>query len=361
MPNSDIRCITYAQALCEGLDQAMASDSRVIVIGEGVPDPKAIFGTTAELRDKYGSNRVFDMPLSENGLTGICTGAALNGMRPVMVHQRIDFALLALDQLVNNAAKWHYMFDGKVTVPLVVRVLIGRGWGQGPQHSQSLQAVFSQIPGLKVVMPMSAHDAKGMLISAIKDENPVIFVEHRWLYNLKDSVPGKPYEIPLNEAKILCEGTKVTIAAFSYLAFEALLAAKALSQLDIDVEVIDMRSVSHLDINAVVRSVKKTGRLLVADTGYRAGGVASELISEVVEKAFTQLKSSPIKIASPDHPVPTSHFMAKNYYPSSRVIADYVLTVLNISQDSVDYSLLCSQLEKSGPEDVPDSSHHGPF
>jgi pyruvate dehydrogenase E1 component beta subunit len=154
----------------------MAQDPRVIVIGEGVPDPKAMFGTTAGLRERFGGERVFDMPLSENGATGFCIGAALSGMRPVMVHQRIDFALLAMDQLVNNAAKWHYMFNGKASVPLVVRVIVGRGWGQGPQHSQSLQGLFAQIPGLRVVMPTTAHDAKGMLMAAIADKGGRIMV-----------------------------------------------------------------------------------------------------------------------------------------------------------------------------------------
>jgi pyruvate dehydrogenase E1 component beta subunit len=160
------------------------------------------------LRQKYGPQRVFDMPLSENGMTGICIGAALNGMRPVMVHQRIDFALLAMDQIVNNAAKWHYMFDGKGRVPLVVRVIIGRGWGQGPQHSQSLQAMFAHVPGLRVVMPATAHDAKGMLIASIEQNSPVIFVEHRWLHGIKDNVPAASYRASLDKARVVHEGSK---------------------------------------------------------------------------------------------------------------------------------------------------------
>ena len=180
------RYITYVEAIREALDQAMDLDSSVIVIGEGVPDPKAIFNSTAGLREKYGVERVFDMPLAENGLTGVCIGAAISGMRPVMIHQRIDFALLSVDQLINNAAKWYYMFNGKSNVPLVIRMIVGRGWGQGPQHSQSLQALFALVPGLKVVMPTTAHDAKGMMMAAIKDNNPVIFIEHRWLHHVKD-------------------------------------------------------------------------------------------------------------------------------------------------------------------------------
>lgn len=269
MPDSRGREITFAQAVREGIDQAMEHDPRVIVIGEGVPDPKAIFNTTAQLRDKHGSQRVFDMPLSENGVTGVCIGAALSGLRPVMVHQRIDFALLAMDQLVNNAAKWHYMFDGKASVPMVVRVIVGRGWGQGPQHSQSLQAMFAHVPGLKVVMPTTAHDAKGLLISAIEDNNPVVFIEHRWLHHITDVVPEEYFRVPIGRAQLLHEGDAVTVAAFSYMAVEALIAAKALkSIMGIAVDVLDMRTVRPLDVESVLTSVRKTGRLLVADTDF---------------------------------------------------------------------------------------------
>ncbi len=355
------RELTFAQALREGLDQAMEQDARVLVIGEGVPDPKAIFGTTAGLREKYGAGRVFDMPLSENGMTGICIGAALSGMRPVMVHQRIDFALLAMDQLVNNAAKWHYMFDGKASVPLVVRVIVGRGWGQGPQHSQSLQAMFAQVPGLKVVMPTTAHDAKGMLIAAIEDDNPVIFIEHRWLHHVTDKVPAEAYRVPLDRAKVLHAGGAVTVAALSYMAVEALLAARALASQSVGVEVIDMRSVRPLDIESVIASVRKTGRLLVADTASKTGGIAGELISQIVEREFKSLKAAPVRVASPDHPAPTSHFMAERYYPGALALADAILDLAEIGRDGIDYPQLKKTLQRNGPIDVPNKNFSGPF
>lgn len=362
MPEFAGRSITFAQAVREGLDQAMEQDPRVIVIGEGVPDPKAIFNTTAELREKFGTRRVFDMPLSENGVTGVCIGAALSGMRPVMVHQRIDFALLAMDQLVNNAAKWHYMFDGKASVPLVVRVIVGRGWGQGPQHSQSLQAMFAQVPGLKVVMPTTAYDAKGMLISAIEDNNPVIFIEHRWLHQIKDHVPEEHYRVPLGQAKILHEGDAVTVAAFSYMAVESLVAAKALmSAMGIGVEVLDMRSVRPLDVASVLNSVRKTGRLIVADTAFRTGSIAGELIGQVVEQAFEVLKTRPVRIASPDHPAPTSNFMAEHYYPTPQIIADEVLAVVGADKSSANYRELCTLILRNGPHDIPNRGFTGPF
>lgn len=362
MPDFGTRDITFAQAICEGLDNAMDRDPNVILVGEGVPDPKAIFNTTAGLREKFGVRRVFDMPLAENGLTGICIGAALSGMRPVMVHQRIDFALLAIDQLVNNAAKWHYMFDGKASVPLVVRVIVGRGWGQGPQHSQSLQAMFSLVPGLKVIMPTTAYDAKGMLISAIEDNNPVMFIEHRWLHQIKDSVPEEYYRVTLGQAKVLHEGDAVTVAAFSYMVVESLIAAKALmSIMGIAIEVLDMRSVSPLDVASVLNSVRKTGRLIVADTAFRTGSIAGELISQIVEQAFAALKTPPVRIASPDHPTPTSHFMAENYYPGPQTIADAVLNMLGVDKNSDAYRKLCQIVLRDGPHDTPNRGFTGPF
>ena len=362
MPEIANRRITYAEAIREALDQCMAADSRVIVIGEGVPDPKAIFGTTAGLRHKYGERRVFDMPLAENGVTGACIGAAMCGLRPVMVHQRIDFALLAMDQLINNAAKWHYMFDGKVSVPLVVRMIVGRGWGQGPQHSQSLQALFAQSPGLKVVMPSTAHDAKGMLVAAIEDDNPVLFIEHRWLHSIPDEVPEDIYRTRLGRARLLHEGDDVTIAAFSYMAIESLGAAKALlAAMDISVDVLDMRSVSPLDSDSVLESVRKTGRLVVADTASCSGSIAGELISRVAEQAFDSLKARPVRIASPDHPAPTSHFMNELYYPTARTVADQVLELLGKSVQSPGYEQLCRQTSRSGPHDSPNREFRGPF
>ncbi|OFZ67833.1 MAG: acetoin dehydrogenase [Betaproteobacteria bacterium RBG_16_56_24] len=362
MPEMQRPDITFAEAIREGLDQAMEKDARVIVIGEGVPDPKAIFNTTAGLRDKYGNRRVFDMPLSENGMTGICIGAALSGLRPVMVHQRVDFALLAMDQLINNAAKWHYMFDGKASVPLVVRMIVGRGWGQGPQHSQSLQAMFAQAPGIKVIMPTTAYDAKGMMISAIEDNNPVLFIEHRWLHQIKDNVPEEYYRVPLGQAKVLHEGDAVTVAAFSYMAVEALIAAKALkSAMGIGIDVLDMRSVRPLDVASVLNSVRKTGRLIVADTAPRTGSIAGELISQVAEQAFDALKTHPVRIACPDYPAPTSHFMTRHYYPGPQTIADEVLKMIGADKTPANYRELCALVLHDGPHDAPNRGFTGPF
>lgn len=356
-----VRELSYAQAIQEGLSQAMEADPRVIVIGEGVPDPKGIFATTAGLRDKFGAQRVFDMPLSENGMTGVCIGAALCGVRPVMVHQRIDFALLAMDQLVNNAAKWHYMFNGLAKVPLVVRVIVGRGWGQGPQHSQSLQALFAHVPGFKVALPTTAYDAKGMLIAAIEDNNPVIFIEHRWLHNIKDAVPAAGYRVPLDKARVVHKGDKITIAAFSYMVMEALLVARALAEHGVGVEVIDMRSASPLDVDTVAKSVRKTGHFLALDTAWASGSIAAELIARITAMEFAALRKAPQRIASPDHPVPTSHHMAEGYYPGALRIYEAIVALTAIALTPEKHGSVLASIRHTGPHDVPNAKFTGPF
>ena len=357
MPESS-RQITQAEAIREALEQAMAEDDRVILIGEGVPDPKGIFGTTSGLQERFGKARVFDMPLAENGMTGICIGAAVSGMRPVMVHQRIDFALLCMDQLINNAAKWRYMFAGQVNVPLVVRVIVGRGWGQGPQHAQSLQALFAHVPGLKVVMPSSGYDAKGMLLAAIKDDNPVFFIEHRWLHGIVDEVPTLPYTVPLDKAAIRRSGKDATVVAFSFMVVEALLAAKALADFGIDLEVIDARTVRPLDMATIIESVTRTGTLIVADTSWKTGGIAGEVVAGVTETAFNILRRPPLRVALPDIPAPTSQYLTKDYYPDALHLARSI--VAHIDATVADEELV-SRLLRSTPHDVPQREFCGPF
>ncbi len=197
---------TFANEVRDALDHALATDPSVLVFGLGVPDPKGVFGTTLGLQEKYGEKRVFDTPTSENALTGIAVGAALAGMKPVYTHQRLDFALLSMDQIVNNAAKWHFMFGGQRSVPITIRMILGRGWGQGPTHSQNLQAWFAHIPGLKVVMPALASDVKGLLLASIQDPNPVIFLEHRWLHNMKTQPNVESTEVPLGKGQRAAAG-----------------------------------------------------------------------------------------------------------------------------------------------------------
>jgi len=346
------RVITYAEAIREATDQCLASDPNVYVVGLGVPDPKGVFGTTLGLKEKYGP-RVMDMPTSENAMTGVAIGSAIVGMRPILTHQRIDFALVSLEQIVNQAAKWHYMFGGKARVPLVVRMVIGRGWGQGPQHSQSLQAWFAHIPGLKVVMPTMAADAKGLLISAVEDDNPVIFLEHRWLHGIKGEVPQESYNVPIGTASVLRKGRDVTVVGISYMTLEALRAAEILDECGISAEVIDLRSLRPFDAKSVIASVRRTGRLLVADTGWTTGGFAGEVVSTVVENAFDALVCAPRRICLPDIPTPTSPALAEHYYPRADHIAAAVAAMLG--RDDVEFP------RQEGPYDVPNSAFTGPF
>lgn len=350
------RELKFYQAVNEAIDLCMAKDPAVYIMGLGVPDPKGIFGTTIGLEQKYGSKRVLDMPTSENGMTGVAIGSALVGMRPIMTHQRIDFALLAIEQIVNQAAKWHYMFGGRMKVPLVIRMIIGRGWGQGPQHSQSLQSWFAHVPGLKVVMPASPHDAKGLLIASIEDDNPVIFIEHRWLYNITGNVPQDIYRVPLGKARIVREGSDVTIVSTSYMTLEAIRAGETLIQDGISAEVIDVRTLRPLDDALILGSVRKTGRLIVADTGWKRVGFGAEVLARVAEEALSDLKSSPRRIGLPDCPCPSTPALASHYYPRAVDIVQEARQMLGLNKGN---GMLLPA--SSDPLDVPDVTFVGPF
>ena len=351
------REITYAQAILEATDQCMGKDSSVYIMGLGVPDPKGVFGTTLGLQDKYGDRRVMDMPVSENAMTGVAIGSAIRGMRPILTHQRIDFMLLSLDQIINNAAKWHYMFDGKMRVPMVIRLIVGRGWGQGPQHSQSLQALFAHIPGLKVVMPSTPNDAKGLLISSIEDDNPVIFLEHRWLHHVFGEVPEEIYRVPLGKANILKQGKDVTIVSTSHMALESFRAAKFLEAKGVEVEVVDLRTIKPLDEQTILNSVRKTGKLVVVDGGWKFLGLPAEIITMVIEKAFDHLKAPPCRVAFPDIPTPTSRVLSSEFYPGVINIVNAVNGLLGMP-DVGEAELGLSQ---DVPKDIPDKSFVGPF
>lgn len=323
------RKITYREAIKEALTQAMERDARVFVMGQGVDDPGGAFGTTKDLHKKFGENRVFDLPIAENGTTGIGIGAALAGMRPVVVHMRTDFLPMAMDQIVNHAAKWRYMFGGRVNVPLTIRSIIGRGWGSAAQHSQSLQALFMHVPGLKVVMPSTPYDAKGLLLASIADEDPVIFIEHRWLYDHVGYVPEEEYLIPLGKGVIRRKGKDATVVGISHMAFEAHKAAESLEKEGINIEVIDLRSLSPLDEALLFESVKKTGKLVIADTGWKNCGAGAEIAARVASGAFDYLKAPIRRIATADTPTPCSFTLEKAFYPSSEDIISTVKELLN--------------------------------
>ena len=351
------REISYGQAVLEATDQLMAESKDVYVMGLGSTDPKAIFGTTAGLGAKYGPKRVLDMPTSENAMTGVGIGSAIMGLRPIMIHQRIDFLLLALDQIVNNAAKWYSMFNGQTSVPIVIRAIVGRGWGQGPQHSQNLQAMFAHVPGLKVVTPALPADAKGMLVAASRDNNPVLFIEHRWLHNTFGNVAEEMYETPLGSAKIVRPGKDVSIVATSYMVIEALRAAQALEAGGIDAEVVDVRSIRPLDVETITASVKKTGRLIACDAAWKTLGFAGELIALVAEHALEDLKARPVRVTLPDWHTAASPIAAEVYYPTAVTIANQAASMLRRPQRPPEEW----NLVRSAPADQPEMSFMGPF
>jgi len=351
-----MRELNYANAIKEATDYCLAEDQSVLVIGLGAPDPKGIFGTTTGLQDKYGVDRVMDMPLAENGMTGVVIGASLNGFRPILTHQRVEFALLSIEQIVDQAAKWFYMNAGQQNVPIVIRLIIGRGWGQGAQHSQSLESWFAHIPGLKVVMPSNAHDAKGLLISSVEDNNPVIFIEHRWLHNTVDYVPVDGYRTPIGKAKVVRDGTDVTIVAHSYMVLESIRCAEVLSSQGISVEVLDLRTIRPLDTETILRSVSKTLRVVVADNGWVQFGVSAEIVSVITEKIFDKLLSAPVRIGMNNSPSPSTRALANNFYPRADNIAKIISEMMS---KNLDMNLLFPKSEI--PLDIPDPSFNGPF
>ena len=315
----------YAQAIRKSIEESLRENETMICCGLGVTDPKGVFDTTTDLHKEFGIKRVFDMPTSENAMTGVGVGAAIMGAKVLMTHQRLDFFLLALDQLVNSAAKMHYMYGEELNCPLTIRLIIGRGWGQGPTHSQSLQTWFAHIPGLKVVMPTFPCDAKTLLKKAINDPNPVIFLEHRWLHNTVD-ILDCAQEISIGESRICNRGSDITIVSISIMTLETLKAAAYLKgEYNISAEVIDLVSLKPIDYKTIIHSVKKTGRLCVVDTGFTTCSIATEIISYVTEREFSTMISAPIRIAMPDTPEPTSYGLTQGFYIRAGDICKKVL------------------------------------
>lgn len=347
--------INFTQAIREALSQAMQRDDSVVLMGLGCTDPKGVFGTTLGFDKTFGPQRVFDLPVSENAMTGVAVGLAISGFRPVMSHQRADFALMSMDQIINNAAKWHYMYGAKKSVPLVIRTIVGRGWGQGPQHSQNFQALFAHIPGLKVAAPTTPFAAKGLLTASIEDNNPVIFIEHRWLSNQMGYVPEEYYKLELGKAKIMREGSDVTVIASMDMALEAMHVAQILSNKNISVEVLDICSVKPLDERSILQSVAKTGRALILDSGWPLFGVSAEIAAVIAEKGFDLLKTKIMRIGLPDAPVPTSPYLSRHYYPSEKDICAAICELLGINLDYK--SLGLNDLVR----DTPDDYFKGPF
>lgn len=316
-----MRTLTYAQAIREAHAQLLGSDPRVFVIGQGLWSPWYVGNSMTDLDRDFGRDRILDCPVSENATTGAAVGAALAGMRPIIVHPRMDFMLLACDPIINQASNWSYMFGGRIGVPVVIRPIINRGGEQAAQHSQAMHALFAHVPGIKVVMPATARDAKGLLIAAVRDGNPVMYIDDRWLYDEAGEVPEEIYETPIGRAAILRAGRDVSIVASSWLSIQALEASRELEAEGIRAEVVDLRSIKPWDKDAVIASVRKTGRLVVADGGWHSFGVAAEIVATVAERAFSDLRAPAVRICLPDTPAPMSAPLEKAYYPRAGEIS----------------------------------------
>lgn len=320
LTENDPSLTRYVDALRDGVAAEMELDESVFLFGLDVDDHKAIQGSTSGLVEKFGPERVFTTPLSEDAMTGVAIGAAMAGMRPVHVHIRMDFLMLCMNQLVNIAAKSHYMYGGTVNVPMVVRSIIGRSWGQGAQHSQALHSMFMHVPGLKVVAPSNAYDAKGCMIAAIRDNNPVIFVEHRLLYQTRAEVPEEPYTVEFGKARICAQGDDITIVGISNMVNECLRAQELMAEKNIHGEVIDPVSLVPLDIDTIIESARRTRRLLVVDNAWMNCGAGAEIVARISEELGEEgIKVSRMGFAQTT--CPTSPWLEDAFYPNPATIA----------------------------------------
>jgi len=322
------RTLSYIEAVREATEQEMRRDASVILFGQGVDDPKATQGTTRGLAQAFGPERVFDTPLSEDAMTGVAVGAALAGLRPIHVHIRMDFLLLCMNQLVNVAAKCRYMYGGRLAVPMVVRAMIGKSWGQGAQHSQGLYSFFMHVPGLKVVAPTTPYDAKGCLLQAIREEDPVLYVEHRLLHFRSGPVPEEPYLVPPGKARIAVPGRDVTLVGISHMQQECLRAQVYLAERGLAAEVIDPIWLSPLDEETIVASVRKTGRLLVVDNCWLSCGAGAEIVSRVVERLQGERELRVKRLGFAPVTCPPTPGLEALFYPNARTIAAAAYTLV---------------------------------
>lgn len=328
--NGTAREITYREALREAMTEAMRKDDSVFLMGEDVGVYGGAFGVSRGMVEEFGEERVVDTPLSEAGFTGLGIGAALVGMRPIIEVQFSDFITHCMDQLVNQAAKLRYMFGGEAEVPFVLRTPGGAGTGAAAQHSQSLEAWFVHVPGLKVVMPSTPYDAKGLLLAALDDPNPVLFYEHKLLYNRKGDVPEEGYRVPLGEANVSREGEDVTIVSAGLVHHFALEAAEALSDDGVEAEVIDLRTLSPMDHGSVARSVEKTGRLVVVEEDVKTAGWGAEVVSRIVEgESFYALDRAPARVAGADAPIPYNKNLEAHIRPSPEKVVAAVRSLVD--------------------------------
>ncbi len=347
--------INYIEAINNALIKIMKTNKKVICFGLGINDPKNIFGSTKNLLKFFGNKRVFDMPTSENALTGVAVGLSLNSYIPVMMHQRFDFFLLAIDQLVNSAAKWKFMFGHKRKFKMVFRLIIGRGWGQGPTHSQNYISWFRNVPNMKIFCPTFPQDIYNLYLRIPVIEGPVIIAEHRWVHFQKQNIKLLKNKKNIFKCNLLSKGKDLTIVSYSYSTIEVIKLYEVLKKNRIYFDHIDLNSIKPLDINSIIKSVKKTGKLIILDnTSFPYCSVGKDIISMIVEKNVRYLKKSPILLTLPDSPTPTSFFQTKNYYVSHKKILNKIEFILG---KKIKNKLIKEKID----HDKPDSTFTGPF
>lgn len=326
------RILSYAEALREAAQQEMRRDPSIIIMGIGADDFKGIYGSTSGLLEEFGGARVFDTPLSEDAMTGVAIGAALAGLKPVHIHIRMDFLILAMNQLVNMAAKMRSMYGGNFKVPMVVRAIIGKSWGQGAQHSQGLHSFFMHVPGFKVMAPSTAYDAKGCLLQALRDSNPVIMIEHMLLHKQKGPVPEESYMVPFGTTVRRTEGSDITLVGISWMALECLRAQKILESHGIHAEVLEPISLSPLNVEPILNSVKKTKNLLIADTAWTNCGASAEILARTAEKLSEAGAVTLRRTGFAPVNCPTAPNLEALYYPNAETIARQAFGILRPGQ-----------------------------
>ena len=367
--SSDIQ-ISVSESINEATKYLMQTMPKLRMIGLGVNDPKRIFGTTRTLLEEFGKDRVMDFPTSENAMLGYTIGLAINGIPSISVHQRFDFLLLAMDQLVNNAAKWYYMFGSRQSVPIVIRVVVGKGWGQGPTHSQSFHAWLSHVPGLKVVMPHDVQSAYELLIKSVYDPNPIIYIEHRWIHDQLGSL-RRPIEIldpdfrltPTSNVEIVGKPA-VTVVTFSYITTRVKSLYKNLQRVGVGIEHVILETIKPYDLNSIKKSIDRTGALLVLDFAPSTNSFAKEVVAQLVLSSGTSLTKAPRILSHPDIIEPTSFFLTKNLYFNDRMIFEEIVTLagFDISDSNFrDEQVLIERRLEELPHDVPNSYFKGPF
>lgn len=360
--NQIMKVISTGQAIRDGLLESALKNENVIFMAQGVKDPSSVFGTLKGFDQYLSDQRLIEMPVSENGLIGIAIGASLSGQRPVVSLHRVEFALLAVEQIINNAAKIAFMSQGKETVPILIRLIVGRGWGQGPNHSQSLESIFGHIPGLQVIMPTYPEDAKGMIIAAVESNNPIISIENRWCHYIEGNVPNGHYLSNITSPKKIHEGNHFTIVSSSYMTLEAMMAAKILKKFNINIEVIDLRVVRPLDMQPIIASVKKTGTLMTVDVGWTMYGVGAEIVSRIATDYFNDLKIPPIRLGVANKPTPSSRGLLVGHYPDAVSIVTQICNKLKLDKKTEKEVIKLAQFERSkNPIDIPHPAFKGPF